>query len=579
MVLGGQVSIVKQLQRFMGCSICLEVFGDGDKKPVTLHCGHLFHQVCIQTWLDSQQRQRCALCSQPADVNAIKTLYPGEIYDLDYLVARREVDGQRWAAELMGMTSEQAAALLDALLDWQQSMQMYVLGVLGVSITPVTVAGSKVHGLVETRVMNPAVQTDLKVSCQNERLRKRMSSMTDQSLYTLQRAMESLRKAIAILQKQCEQMQYRQAKYDKRFEHLKQHGAKQARRSADVERMAAKVTEREKACVAREDEVGRMRAILFSEQATLADEQAISRGEVEKARESARRHAEEAIKARIEARQTVAAKEDETQARLADMMRRCEEAESRQREAEMERDAHKAKEHSMAEQMKRWARKAKESRAEADEEKRKRKEEALQHRKELEALRKRASSGAILSSPPRSSVTGTPATTARRRNSSVQDEESENVSPRWKSLALSETGADESLSLGIIGGPFATQHGARDNRVLSDHLVGTEDNPGDDDDNDDDDELPMPGMPSRKFRRTDSNGSGKRNMQGRLAFSPVHSSDAVHGRSEQYQNGYPPVGRRGAATESKGGSNQGLITSVLDRRSGLIMGPRHKVKG
>ncbi|CAO1631319.1 unnamed protein product [Jaminaea pallidilutea] len=539
----------------MGCSICLEVFGDGDKKPVTLHCGHLFHQVCIQTWLDSQQRQRCALCSQPADVNAIKTLYPGEIYDLDYLVARREVDGQRWAAELMGMTSEQAAALLDDLLDWQQSMQMYVLGILGVSITPVTVAGSRVHGLVETRVMNPAVQTDLK------------------------RAMDSLQKAIAILQKQCEQMQYRQAKYDKRFEHLKQHGAKQARRSADVERMAAKVTEREKACIAREDEVGRMRAILFSEQATLADEQAISRGEVEKARESARRHAEEAIKARIEARQTVAAKEDETQARLADMMRRCEEAESRQREAELERDAHKAKEHSMAEQMKRWARKAKESRAEADEEKRKRKEEALQHRKELEALRKRATSGATLSSPPRCSMTGTPATTARRRNSSVQDEESENVSPRWKSLALSESGADESLSLGIIGGPFATQHRARDNRVLTDHLVGTEDNLGDDDDNDDDDELPMPGMPSRKFRRTDSNGSGSQNMQGRLAFSRVHSSDAVEGRTDQNQNGNPPVGRRGATAEGKGGSNQGLITSVLDRRSGLIMGPRHKVKG
>lgn len=42
------------------CSICL-VRCDSCKSPITLQCGHTFHEYCILSW-ESQDKDTCPLC-------------------------------------------------------------------------------------------------------------------------------------------------------------------------------------------------------------------------------------------------------------------------------------------------------------------------------------------------------------------------------------------------------------------------------------------------------------------------------------------------------------------------------------
>lgn len=42
------------------CVICLEEFRDGDECKVRSKCNHIFHQTCIDDWLDDHST--CPLC-------------------------------------------------------------------------------------------------------------------------------------------------------------------------------------------------------------------------------------------------------------------------------------------------------------------------------------------------------------------------------------------------------------------------------------------------------------------------------------------------------------------------------------
>lgn len=43
------------------CSICIEPLLDSGKKIIRLHCGHMYHEECIQTWF--KVKKICPLCN------------------------------------------------------------------------------------------------------------------------------------------------------------------------------------------------------------------------------------------------------------------------------------------------------------------------------------------------------------------------------------------------------------------------------------------------------------------------------------------------------------------------------------
>ncbi|GLT89209.1 hypothetical protein SLE2022_072030 [Rubroshorea leprosula] len=50
------------------CSICLGVFGDGDKVKVLPQCQHLYHSECVDKWLSNEPS--CPLCRSSIQVDS-----------------------------------------------------------------------------------------------------------------------------------------------------------------------------------------------------------------------------------------------------------------------------------------------------------------------------------------------------------------------------------------------------------------------------------------------------------------------------------------------------------------------------
>ncbi|KAH6852962.1 hypothetical protein BKA58DRAFT_63889 [Alternaria rosae] len=44
------------------CSICLEPFADTEPATKIIRCGHVFHGLCLKTWLDSSKTPTCPMC-------------------------------------------------------------------------------------------------------------------------------------------------------------------------------------------------------------------------------------------------------------------------------------------------------------------------------------------------------------------------------------------------------------------------------------------------------------------------------------------------------------------------------------
>lgn len=43
-----------------GCAICLREYVDGERRATISHCGHRFHGVCIETWMN--EKYNCPIC-------------------------------------------------------------------------------------------------------------------------------------------------------------------------------------------------------------------------------------------------------------------------------------------------------------------------------------------------------------------------------------------------------------------------------------------------------------------------------------------------------------------------------------
>eukprot|EP00747_Dinoflagellata_sp_TGD_P186937 gnl/TRDRNA2_/TRDRNA2_44331_c0_seq1.p1 gnl/TRDRNA2_/TRDRNA2_44331_c0~~gnl/TRDRNA2_/TRDRNA2_44331_c0_seq1.p1 ORF type:complete len:185 (-),score=22.95 gnl/TRDRNA2_/TRDRNA2_44331_c0_seq1:21-575(-) len=48
------------------CAVCLEAFTEGEKLPQLPMCGHVFHDRCLQPWLE--RRGSCPRCRAPVDL-------------------------------------------------------------------------------------------------------------------------------------------------------------------------------------------------------------------------------------------------------------------------------------------------------------------------------------------------------------------------------------------------------------------------------------------------------------------------------------------------------------------------------
>ena len=62
------------------CSICQEQIDFRDEEISVLHCGHIYHQTCIQHWLDTDST--CPDCRSQVD-NYVKKIYPSLNEDKD----------------------------------------------------------------------------------------------------------------------------------------------------------------------------------------------------------------------------------------------------------------------------------------------------------------------------------------------------------------------------------------------------------------------------------------------------------------------------------------------------------------
>ena len=66
----------------ISCPICQEDINFSDEEISVVRCGHLFHQRCLQQWLDTDLS--CPECRlEVTDENLIKKIYPSVIEDAD----------------------------------------------------------------------------------------------------------------------------------------------------------------------------------------------------------------------------------------------------------------------------------------------------------------------------------------------------------------------------------------------------------------------------------------------------------------------------------------------------------------
>ncbi|MCO5566066.1 hypothetical protein L7F22_019742 [Adiantum nelumboides] len=139
----------------MGCTICLEAFGDDDDRgmrPVALPCGHVFHRICSDAWLRECRTKGspacCPICKKELGESHSIPLWPSDVNDLDVYVQNRNrrQDKQRTindrarqapAAKALDnyMTRDAQSALLGKLMDFRQHINAYVMSVNNVSMS------------------------------------------------------------------------------------------------------------------------------------------------------------------------------------------------------------------------------------------------------------------------------------------------------------------------------------------------------------------------------------------------------------------------------------------------------------
>ncbi|PWZ03498.1 hypothetical protein BCV70DRAFT_155790 [Testicularia cyperi] len=156
----------------MGCSICLDVFGqDGDdrQRPTALPCGHIFHYECLNAWFygnaassstgrSAACNHRCPLCAKATAPTSMIKLFPSEGDDLDvYLLAlqRQPSDDKTSVHESCNChtcrpkTEESSRNLLSSLLDFSRAIQGYVMSGHQVRVESHINAGIKVKRLFD----------------------------------------------------------------------------------------------------------------------------------------------------------------------------------------------------------------------------------------------------------------------------------------------------------------------------------------------------------------------------------------------------------------------------------------------
>ena len=141
----------------MGCTICLDAFGDDDDKgmrPVALPCGHVFHRGCSDAWLKECRTKDspacCPICKKELGQSHSIPLWPSDVNDLDVYVQHRNrrQNTQRTindrirqapAAKALDnyMTRDAQSALLGKLMDFRQHINAYVMAVNNVSMSSI----------------------------------------------------------------------------------------------------------------------------------------------------------------------------------------------------------------------------------------------------------------------------------------------------------------------------------------------------------------------------------------------------------------------------------------------------------
>lgn len=139
----------------MGCTICLEVFGDDDDRgmrPVALPCGHVFHRLCSDAWLKECRMKDspacCPICKKELGQSHSLPLWPSDVNDLDVYLQNRnrrqarqrtanDQTRQAPAAKALDnyMTRDAQSALLGKLMDFRQHINAYIMAVNNVSMS------------------------------------------------------------------------------------------------------------------------------------------------------------------------------------------------------------------------------------------------------------------------------------------------------------------------------------------------------------------------------------------------------------------------------------------------------------
>lgn len=65
---------------FFGCAICLNQYNaDKDESIYAIHCGHVFHEICLRRWLKSQfdrfVMKSCPTCRQLVGESQMRRIY------------------------------------------------------------------------------------------------------------------------------------------------------------------------------------------------------------------------------------------------------------------------------------------------------------------------------------------------------------------------------------------------------------------------------------------------------------------------------------------------------------------------
>ncbi|CAO1618121.1 unnamed protein product [Parajaminaea phylloscopi] len=478
------------------------------------------------------------MCKVPAHEDKILRLFPSELNDLDNVLTQRYQKDPNRTLALPGMSLEQSTQLLDELLEFHWLMQHYVLGVLGLNPATLRAAGVRIDRLARHWQVHRTGDT------------------------SIEHLLDSVRTIVERLDMQGRCLEEKETKLAETREKLRTEHYRLRDRSTQLKTLEAEVKKREAALQAKADEVIKSRAALLTDAADLEQRLKTTRQQEEKAKEDARQTHSEAMRARVEARQLVASKEEDVRARLAEMEERLRVAQNRQQEAEAERDAHRQKEHAMADQMRTLGSKIKECKA------------ALQAERKRKRSDDERRDGSVVTTSVPPSTSGT----------SAHRSESQRASPSWagRTFVTADQGTTSAdglsaaahsrhhLPLQDLAGSFnnaADLHRSQRKRSLVDDddlSIAYYNANGEGDDLDDD--VPMPGLPARHLARKSTSSST-------VKWSRETSEVAAARAREKY----------GPSTQSSGGSLMRMTIDLtrpllLPGAKGVVTGPKQKVR-